>query len=130
MSVCGEIGTELRIAGRAHPHVKQRFVAVRCAGRYLSCEEATMKIVAAATVALQLTIPLAQAADTDNWGRKGVEPAAREILAPRPGAAVRATVGAAPVPVPEVGRVIDDRVIVEERAPSVSPSRSAAGCVR
>lgn len=84
------------------------------------------KILIAAAVVAHLAIP-AQAGDIDDWSRRGVEPAVGEIPVPRPGAAVRDTVGTAPAAVPAASRVIDDRVIVEERAPSASPPRCVEG---
>jgi hypothetical protein len=84
------------------------------------------KVMIAAALVAQLAIP-AQAGDLDDWGRRAVGPAVGEIPVPRPGAAVRDTVGAAPAPVPAAGRVIDDRVIVEERVPSASPPRCGEG---
>jgi hypothetical protein len=88
-----------------------------------------LKVLIAAAFVAHLAIP-AQAGEIDDWGRRAVEPAVGEIPAPRPGAAMRETVGVAPVPVPTAGRVIDDRVIVEERAPSVSPPRCGESSAR
>jgi hypothetical protein len=87
------------------------------------------KVLIAAALVAHLAVP-AQAGDFEEWGRHSVGPAAGEIPLPRPGAAVRDTVGAAPAPVPAASRVIDDRVIVEERAPSASLPRCSPGSAR
>jgi len=87
------------------------------------------KLLIAAAVITRLMIP-AEAGEPDAWSSRAAEPAVGEIPPPRPGAVVRDTVGAAPVPVPGIGRVIDDRVIVEERAPSVTPPPCVGGATR
>jgi hypothetical protein len=46
---------------------------------------------------------------------------------PRPGAAIRDTVGTATAQPPSPGRVSDDRLLVEERPPSATPRNCPAG---
>jgi hypothetical protein len=80
------------------------------------------KVLIAAVIAV-LGVP-ALAAETDERGPPR-EVTAGESLAPRPGAAIRDTVGGAPSRASSPAPVRDDRMIVEERPPSVSPGASA-----
>jgi hypothetical protein len=90
-------------------------------------EEAIMKkILVATALAAALTGP-APAADNDERNIPTRDAAIGEILAPRPGAAIRDTVGTAAAPPPSPGRVSDDRLLVEERPPSVTPPNCPAG---
>ena len=84
-------------------------------------------ILIAAVAAGYLTIPiLAHAEDATERVRLGNEPAIGETLAPRPGATIRETAGAASPEAPILGRVVDDRLIVEERPATVSPPNCRA----
>jgi hypothetical protein len=86
-------------------------------------EEANMhKVLIVAGMAV-LGVP-ALAAETEERGASR-EAAAGESLAPRPGATIRDTMGAAPSRASSPAPVRDDRLIVEERPPSVSPGASA-----
>jgi hypothetical protein len=77
------------------------------------------KILVAAALVTTLTVP-ALTADAAERHVPARDAAVGEILAPRPGAAVRETVGTA-APPPSPGRVSDDRLLVEERPPSATP---------
>jgi hypothetical protein len=89
-------------------------------------EDIMQKILVATALAASLTVQ-AFAADADERNVPARDKAAGEILAPRPGAAIRDTVGAAPAQPPSPGRVSDDRLLVEERPPSVTPQNCVAG---
>jgi hypothetical protein len=96
----------------------------------LGREEAIMRkvMVAAAFVAV-LAVPVLApvlAADADERRIPARDAALDEILTPRPGAVIRDTVGTASAQPPRPGRVSDDRLIVEERPPSVSPQNCLA----
>ena len=84
-------------------------------------------MVAAAFVAALAVSVLGPALAADERSSPARDAAVGEILTPRPGAAIRDTVGAASTQPPSPGRVSDDRLIVEERAPSVSPPKCPAG---
>jgi hypothetical protein len=84
-------------------------------------------VVVGAAVVLTVAVRAGEISDDSARSR---DPAAGEVLTPRPGAAVRATVGTAAPHVPGDGRVVDDRIIVEERAPSVTPENCIAGATR
>jgi hypothetical protein len=94
-------------------------------------EEAIMhKIMVAAALVTVVAVPVlvpALAADADERNIPARDAAIGEILAPRPGAAIRDTVGTASAQPPSPGRVSDDRLIVEERPPSVTPRNCPAG---
>jgi hypothetical protein len=98
-------------------------------------EEAIMqKILVAAALVTTLTVP-ALTADAEQRHVPARDAAVGEILAPRPGAAVRETVGTTGAPPPSPGRVSDDRLLVEERPPSATPRNcpadaSPAACPR
>jgi hypothetical protein len=84
-------------------------------------EEAIMKkILIAATAVVVVTAPVLAYAE-DERDRPATGHVAGDVLAPRPGAAIRDTVGTASPQGPRAGRGVDDRLIVEERPPSVSP---------
>jgi hypothetical protein len=90
-------------------------------------EEAIMqKILVTAALVAVLTVPVL-AGEADERGAQAREAAIGEILAPRPGAAIRETLGSASPRVPGPGRINDDRMIVEERPPSVTPQNCPAG---
>ena len=88
------------------------------------------KIMVAAALVTALAVPVllpALAADADERNIPARDAAVGAILAPRPGAAIRDTVGTAAAQPPSPGRVSDDRLIVEERPPSVTPRTCPAG---
>jgi hypothetical protein len=94
-------------------------------------EEAIMqKILVAAALVAALAGPVlvpAPAAEADERRIPARDAPVGEILMPRPGAAIRDTVGTATAQPPSPGRVSDDRLLVEERPPSATPQNCPAG---
>ena len=87
------------------------------------------KVLVAAALVTVLTVP-ALAGEADERDAHPREAAVGEILTPRPGAAIRETLGSTSPQAPSSGRVNDDRMIVEERPPSVTPQNCPAGATQ